>query len=294
MNFFKKLMITAMVLAIAMTLCFAVAASAEEGNQNVNEGPAVVNEGENLQVKPTAENESGETVVVSNPTNLAPQQVVKHMVSFLNWDDEVIVSFEMNDGEKIEVPALLNPTQEKHNFLYWTDVTSIDNEEFEFGKAVHGELVLKAVFELIPVEINEESTIEETVELTIEENEDENENEENELVVIILEDEEMEDDGLVELEDDEVALAGPSTMQSVPQRSVKITSNLGASVNENDTVTLRGELIGFDGCEVTLQWQFNDGTGWTNVEGANDITCSFLANAESINNDWRLAVSVAA
>ncbi len=298
MNFLKKMIITAMMLALALTLCFA-AASADDENQNTDEPNAVVAVSEPVSGAAAAAPGADEPVVLPLAASLAPQQVVKHKVSFLNWDDEVVFSLELNDGEKIEVPALLNPMKVGHNFLYWADVTSILHEEYEFGKAVRGELNLKAEFEPIPV-----VTVEETEEETEEEEmvglemaaveEEELEDDEDELEIIIIDEEDLESAGMFELEDDIVPLAGPSTLQSLPQRSVKITSNLGASVNENDTITLRGELIGFDGCEVTLQWQFNNGAGWTNLEGANDVTCSFPANSDTLNCDWRLAVSTAA
>ena len=59
---------------------------------------------------------------------------------------------------------------------------------------------------------------------------------------------------------------------------------------EVDKVVLTGELIGFEGMEILLQWQVDKGDGFENVEGATDITLSVDATEENEEWDWRLAV----
>lgn len=76
------------------------------------------------------------------------------------------------------------------------------------------------------------------------------------------------------------------------KRSVNIFSDLNAQTREGDLITIRGELIGFDGKDVSLQWQMDDGFIWIDVPGANDLTYSFVATPESVNISWRLSITV--
>lgn len=76
------------------------------------------------------------------------------------------------------------------------------------------------------------------------------------------------------------------------ERSVNIYSDMGDTVYEGDVITMRGDLIGFVGKDVTLQWQYDNGWSWTDVPGANQLTHSFIATQETINYSWRLNVKV--
>lgn len=76
------------------------------------------------------------------------------------------------------------------------------------------------------------------------------------------------------------------------KRSVNVYSDMSNTVQEGDVITLTGELIGFEGKDVSLQWQYDDGWSWVNVPGAEDLTHSFAATYESINTSWRLSVNV--
>ena len=79
-----------------------------------------------------------------------------------------------------------------------------------------------------------------------------------------------------------------------PVREVRIYSSRREVVTEGDIIELTSELIGFDGLEVTYQWQVdrNDGEGWTDVEGATRAKYMFIANRETILYSWRLIVKV--
>lgn len=76
------------------------------------------------------------------------------------------------------------------------------------------------------------------------------------------------------------------------ERSVNIYSDMGDYVHEGDIITLTGELVGFDSIEVTLQWQFDNGTSWVDVPGANKPTHSFVATPETVDYSWRLSVVI--
>ena len=79
-----------------------------------------------------------------------------------------------------------------------------------------------------------------------------------------------------------------------PVREVRIYSSRREVVTEGDIIELTSELIGFDGVEVTYQWQVdrNDGEGRQDVEGANRWKYMFIANRETILYNWRLIVKV--
>lgn len=113
------------------------------------------------------------------------------------------------------------------------------------------------------------------------------EEDEEEGELVILEDEEAEE---LTMEDGAVPLAGPAMVAI--DRQVNVRTNLGACVNENETVTLTGELVGFEGCDVQVQWQVLNGTEWENIEGATGMEYSFAATSDSVNSSYRLAVAI--
>lgn len=93
------------------------------------------------------------------------------------------------------------------------------------------------------------------------------------------------------LEDMDFTQSRPGTV-TLEQRSVNIYSDMGETVREGDLITITGELIGFHGQQVDLQWQVDDGFFWEDVPGATGLTYSFIATSQSINYSWRLSVTV--
>ena len=79
-----------------------------------------------------------------------------------------------------------------------------------------------------------------------------------------------------------------------PVRRVRIFSSQGDVVTEGEIIYLTSSLEGFDGMDITFQWQVDrgDGAGWVNVEGANRSKHSFVASKETIKYSWRLIVNV--
>lgn len=75
------------------------------------------------------------------------------------------------------------------------------------------------------------------------------------------------------------------------ERKVNIYSDMGDTVYEGDIITLTGELVGFDSQDVRVQWQFDNGMQWVDVPGANQLTHSFVATAETVDYSWRLSVA---
>lgn len=76
------------------------------------------------------------------------------------------------------------------------------------------------------------------------------------------------------------------------QQAVLISMNIGEQVTAGQTIEITGSLVGYEDLEYTLQWQYNDGTGWCNVEGANALVHSFTLDAMNYNWLWQLLVEV--
>jgi hypothetical protein len=53
-------------------------------------------------------------------------------------------------------------------------------------------------------------------------------------------------------------------------------------------------LTGYETLEYTIQWQYNDGTGWYDVDGANDITMDVEITPDNYNYQWRLVTRITA
>ena len=79
-----------------------------------------------------------------------------------------------------------------------------------------------------------------------------------------------------------------------PERSVQIRSSQGDVVTEGEIIYLTSKLKGFDGLDISYQWQVDrgDGQGWVDVEGANRSKHMFVADKDTIQYSWRLIVSI--
>lgn len=87
---------------------------------------------------------------------------------------------------------------------------------------------------------------------------------------------------------------GDSGSSATTERRVRIFSSQGDVVTEGEIIYLTSSLEGFDGLDVTFQWQVDrgDGKGWVDVEGANRSKHMFVASKETIQYSWRLIVNV--
>ena len=65
-------------------------------------------------------------------------------------------------------------------------------------------------------------------------------------------------------------------------------------MTEGEIIYLTSVLEGFDGLDISFQWEVDrdDGNGWVPVEGANRSKHMFVASKETIKYSWRLVVSV--
>ena len=79
-----------------------------------------------------------------------------------------------------------------------------------------------------------------------------------------------------------------------PQRYVRIYSSQGKVVTEGEIIRLTSELVGFDGMNYTLQWQWDkgEGAGWEDIPNATRDSYTFIAGKETIKYSWRLLVNI--
>ncbi|HNW86861.1 MAG TPA: hypothetical protein PLP25_09955 [Candidatus Limiplasma sp.] len=99
--------------------------------------------------------------------------------------------------------------------------------------------------------------------------------------------------------DEPAATETPADVTAAPEteapavRSVEIHMDIPQNLKMGDTVTLTATLIGYEGVNVSLQWQYTkDGKTWTDAKGANSLTYAFQVNDETASTAWRLAVTV--
>lgn len=79
-----------------------------------------------------------------------------------------------------------------------------------------------------------------------------------------------------------------------PQRYVRIYTSQGKVVTEGEIIRLTSELVGFDGLDYTLQWQWDkgEGAGWEDIPDATRDSFTFIASKETIKYSWRLLVNI--
>ena len=89
------------------------------------------------------------------------------------------------------------------------------------------------------------------------------------------------------------ATTEPVATEAPIQRDVHIDMNVPANLQIGDTITLTATLIGFEGANVVLQWQYSkDGANWTEEQGATGLNYSFKVTEQNAGTTWRLAVTV--
>ncbi len=80
---------------------------------------------------------------------------------------------------------------------------------------------------------------------------------------------------------------------AVLNRRVNIFSSLDATTQEGEPVLLWCELIGFDNSYLALQWQYDMGAGWKDIqEGGNGLSYTYIATKHLLECSWRLVVRI--
>ena len=99
-----------------------------------------------------------------------------------------------------------------------------------------------------------------------------------------------EEEDLIEIEDYETPLGLEN--EPMAEMSVTIWSSKDAGTQAGDVITLDSSITGFDECsQVAYQWMCDRGDGYEAVSGANDSSYSYTADEDSVNWGWRLMVS---
>jgi hypothetical protein len=80
--------------------------------------------------------------------------------------------------------------------------------------------------------------------------------------------------------------------EETPERSVSISANVGNVVFAGDGITLTAVLSGYDDVETQITWQYNDGTGWKDIEGANGLQYTFTLTEATADYGWRVVVDI--
>lgn len=95
-----------------------------------------------------------------------------------------------------------------------------------------------------------------------------------------------------ETEDPEENVTEEETEIDISRLKVEIRSDRKPVMEPGDEVHLEGILTGFEDIEYSLRWQCdkNDGEGFRDIPGADGLTYSFSASAESLSWRWRLVV----
>ncbi len=83
----------------------------------------------------------------------------------------------------------------------------------------------------------------------------------------------------------------PAEVPAEPERKVTIFTSRRTVMTEGETVYLTSKLEGFEDCvELQYVWNVDKGNGFEVVEGANEPTYVFPADAESLTWGWMLTV----
>ena len=82
-------------------------------------------------------------------------------------------------------------------------------------------------------------------------------------------------------------------INEVGEGTVEVETSLlpGQKVFKGTEVTLTAVAKGFGNVELTYQWQYStDGENWSNIEGANDKTYTYIVNKENAKYYYRVQV----
>ena len=84
----------------------------------------------------------------------------------------------------------------------------------------------------------------------------------------------------------------PEPEIDISQLKVEIFTDRRDVMTNGDIITLTSVLTGFEGLTYTLQWQYDDGSGWQDAPGATEATYSFAVDEINACYNWRLAVTL--
>ena len=94
--------------------------------------------------------------------------------------------------------------------------------------------------------------------------------------------------------DERTADTDVSPEHALPE-NVKVTMRciVGNNLQYGDTVTVVATVQGLDNVPYLVQWQYDDGAGWKNREGATQASYSFTLSRENAAYQWRVMITLA-
>lgn len=241
-----------------------------------------------------------------SPPELEPEEVIilpeaslpVYSLTFVDDDDTVLLQESLTEGDTIIEPSFI-PERDGFFFLFWYDVNAFERtlsyDPFTFNGAIYQDVLLKALYEEIPVIIVEVdppadpntelhpdlSNLPETLE--------------NGSLVL----EEFPQLGNVDvmlIEDPNGALKPEEEPEFSPVGNcgILIFSSHEDCMEEGAVIDLWAELIGFENLTANFQWQYSvdGGVTWIDVPGATGLTHSFIADPDTINWGWRLSATL--
>lgn len=77
----------------------------------------------------------------------------------------------------------------------------------------------------------------------------------------------------------------------LPEITLEVRLTTKGQLYLGDKVELEAIVDGVDAIEYTLQWQYNDGSGWKNVHGETDSTYCFELTESNAEYTYRVAIT---
>ena len=186
----------------------------------------------------------------------------------------------------------------KKGDTYAFDVNE-ENAVLTYRAVVNGE-VISAVYKLPAVQVRPEEVVPDAAEEPVEEVEPEEAEEpveeaepEEAEEAEAAEDEEPAVEDEEPAEETEVAADEEPVAELDPDREIRIRAQWDGDLSYGDEVTLVAELTGYENAVYTVQWETSkDNANWTEVEGATELTYTFVLTEDNCQDSWHLAVNV--
>ncbi len=235
-----------------------------EGSTQSTEGPTVTPS--EPTADPTLQPPAASPADQTETPPPAPQEARWFSVIFLDWNGAVYTIVEIVEGSPVLQPSG-TPLREGYRFEGWVWKDEEGEHAFAFGTPAGGSATeIRLYAKYAQVEVSQPDL---EAEGALPPQED------AELLLTVEEDEKQE-----------VVLP--------PERSVSISSSLQGlkEVPAGTLMVLRSELVGFEGVDVTYQWQCKaSGSAWENVNGATRATLSVELDGSNDDYSWRVNVT---
>lgn len=253
------------------------------------------------------ENSAGQEPIVTDIQDAQPEvqedAAAMHIILFLDAQGAVLHEMAIEEGTPIEKPVGVIPEKPGHRFMGWADEAEAP-VIYTFGMPASEALTLVPVFEETKA-AQVEKVADPTPELT--------EAQEQAEEVVQQQDQETADPTSQPVEAQEqveeaveqrdLEATDPSTEQpqaqgqialngTQPERHIDVSVQNEGGLQLGDTVTLCGELMGYDDLTVTYQWQSNTSGTWSDISGAEDLTYSFMLDTANSGDSYRLLVTI--